>query len=265
LPNEFGTDDISKWQQFTILDMIAPDYFRFKLMSFTFALSILVTILLPMGVDSISTRKPTNGKFDTIVSVKSKNAVTGIYKADDPSLSLTNYMKLPVEQYAVIKLPLGATLSKTKDSDEFKLEVPNVKFFHLECKPTVYCVVSKSTANNMVTITSQKCILGGSPIVDSLNSHYKFNVITQFTWADMKFDKSIISNSKILVYVDPPLIFKAFPKSLLESTGNFVMQVALNGVERMFIKALSEDYEKWATNKSYRDMRAALSASSLKD
>ena len=36
-------------------------------------------------------------------------------------------------------------------------------------------------------------------------------------------------------------------------------QVALNGIERMFIKALSEDYAKWARDKSYRDQRAALS------
>jgi hypothetical protein len=62
-------------------------------------------------------------------------------------------------------------------------------------------------------------------MVDSLNSHYKFNVKTQFTWADTNKGSKIISNSKILVYIDPPLIFKAFPRSLLESTGNLVMQV----------------------------------------
>ena len=210
----------------------------------------------------VSTQQPMNSKFNTIVSVKSRNDIRSIYNAADPSVSLTNYMKLPVEQYALIKMPLGATLTKVKDSDEFKLEVPNVKFFHLECKPTCYCTVSKSTDDNKVTISSQKCILSGSPIVDSLNAHYKFNVVTQFTWADFKTGKSIISNSKILVYVDPPLIFKAFPKSVLESTGNFVMQGALNWVERMFIKSLAEDYEKWATDKAYREKRAALSIKS---
>lgn len=210
----------------------------------------------------VSTRRPTNSKFDTVVSVKSKNEVRDIFHTDDPNVSLTKYMNLPIEQYALIKLPLGATLTKEKDSAEFKLEVPNVKFFHLECKPTVYCTVSKSSSTDIITISSQKCLLSGSPIVDSLNGHYKFNVITQFTWADLKVGKSIISNSKIHVLVDPPLIFKAFPKSLLETTGNLVMQVALNGVERMFIKSLSEDYKEWVTNKSYRDRRAALSASS---
>lgn len=224
------------------------------------ALSILALLRHSVGLDtSFFTRKPTNSKFNTIVSVQSRNEQTNIYSTAHSDLSLTTYMKLPVSQYALIKMPLGATLTKVLDTEEFKLEVPNVKFFHLECKPTVYCTVSKSEGGDVVTIRSEKCILGGSPIVDSLNAHYNFNVITQFTWIDKPREKSIVSNSKILVYVDPPFIFKAFPKALLESTGNLVMQVALNGVERMFIKALSEDYQKWATDEGYRIMRAALS------
>ena len=205
------------------------------------------------------TRMPTNSKFNTVVNVKSRNDVRNIYSTDDSDLSLTSYMKLPVSQYALIKMPLGATLTKVPNTEEFKLEVPNVKFFHLECKPTVYCTVSKSDRGDVVTIRSERCVLGGSPIVDSLNAHYKFNVMTQLTWTDQPKEKSIISNSKILVFVDPPFIFKPFPKSLLESTGNLVMQVALNGIEKMFIKSLSEDYHKWATNRAYREERAALS------
>ena len=73
----------------------------------------------------VSTRRPTNSKFDTIVSVKSRNEVRNIFHTDDPNVSLTRYMNLPIEQYALIKLPLGATLTKEDDSPEFKLTVPN--------------------------------------------------------------------------------------------------------------------------------------------
>ena len=223
-------------------------------------LSVLASSSHPSGMDtSFPNRQPTSSKFNTIVSVQSRNEQRGIYSTADSDLSLSTYMKLPVSQYALIKMPLGATLTKALDTEEFKLEVPKVKFFHLECKPTVYCTVSKSEGGDIVTIRSEKCILGGSPIVDSLNSHYNFNVMTQFTWIDKPREKAIISNSKILVFVDPPFIFKAFSKALLESTGNLVMQVALNGVERMFVKALAEDYRKWATEKEYRSLRAALS------
>lgn len=229
--------------------------------SLVIAISCVLILTRPtVALDStFFARKPTNSKFDTIVSVNSKNDQRNVYSTADDSLSLTNYMKLPVSQYALIKMPLGATLTKVKDTEEFKLEVPNVKFFHLECKPTVYCTVSKSDRGDVVTIRSEKCILGGSPMVDSLNAHYNFNVMTQFTWTDQPTVKTIMSTSKILVYVDPPFIFKPFPKSLLESTGNLVMQVALNGIEKMFIKSLSEDYQKWATNRAYREERAALS------
>lgn len=155
-------------------------------------------------------------------------------------------------------MPMQSTLSRIKDTEnEFLLEVPCVKFFHLLCKPTVYCTVTKSD-DGKITITSDKCILSGSPMIDSLNEHYKFNVITQFTWKDTKHQRVITSNSKILVLIDPPSIFKAFPKSLLESTGNLVMQLALGEIEKLFIKSLSKDYSKWATNKAYRDERAAM-------
>lgn len=157
-------------------------------------------------------------------------------------------------------MPLGAKLSRVGNTDEFVLEVPTVKFFHLVCQPTVFCKVT-AASDDTVTITSEKCILSGSKIVDSLNAHYKFNVMTQFKWSDTKQEKKILSNSKILVFIDPPMIFKPVPKRLLESTGNLVMQAALNFIEKEFIKSLSDDYEKWATDINYREKRAALSIS----
>jgi hypothetical protein len=76
-------------------------------------------------------------------------------------------------------------------------------------------------------------------------------------------EKKIISNSKIIVFIDPPLIFKPLPKKVLESAGNLVMQAALNFIEKEFIKSLTDDYVKWATDKNYREKRAAMSSSSI--
>mmetsp|Transcript_2682 Transcript_2682/g.2805 ORF Transcript_2682/g.2805 Transcript_2682/m.2805 type:complete len:270 (-) Transcript_2682:200-1009(-) len=228
---------------------------------------IQITFILVASSISIdkylSTRKPVSSNFNRIVSVNSRNEAKCGLNTDEIDTSLTTYMRLPVAQYACVKMPLGATLARVGNSDEFVLEVPTVQFFHLTCQPTVYCTVT-AAADDTVTITSEKCILSGSDVVDGLNAHYNFNVITQFSWRDVKIqEKKIISNSKIIVFIDPPLIFKPLPKKVLESAGNLVMQAALNFIEKEFIKSLTDDYVKWATDKNYREKRAAMSSSSI--
>lgn len=225
--------------------------------------SISVLLASSISIDKyLSTRKPISSNFNRIVSVNSRNEAKCGFNTDETDISLTTYMRLPVAQYACVKMPLGATLARVGNTDEFVLEVPTVQFFHLICQPTVYCTVT-AAADDTVTITSEKCILSGSDVVDGLNAHYNFNVITQFSWNDPKIqEKKIMSNSKIIVFIDPPLIFKPLPKRVLESAGNIVMQAALNFIEKEFIKSLTDDYVKWATDRSYREKRAAMSVSS---
>lgn len=91
---------------------------------------------------------------------------------------------------------------------------------------------------------------------------YAYMYIDIYTYLCIQ-EKKIISNSKIIVFIDPPLIFKPLPKKVLESAGNLVMQAALNFIEKEFIKSLTDDYVKWATDKNYREKRAAMSSSSI--
>jgi hypothetical protein len=168
-------------------------------------------------------------------------------------------MRLPSDQYVCIPLPARATLTR-QDVDEFLLRVPKVKFFHVECLPTVYCSVS--TEDNQVTIRSNKCILSGSDAVERLNSCYKFEVTTRFRWVDTKYDKRIISTSDILVFVNPPQPFKSIPSRVLEQTGNYVMKKALDFIELNFIQSLATDYGRWAVDPLYREERARKSSQS---
>lgn len=60
--------------------------------------------------------------FNTFVKVSSSFKAPCQFEADK-DVSLTDYMKLPVEQYVCIKMPLDATLERV-DQTLFALTVP---------------------------------------------------------------------------------------------------------------------------------------------
>jgi hypothetical protein len=153
-------------------------------------------------------------------------------------------------------MPMSSKLERIGGND-FLLTVPPVTFFDLKCSPEVFCQVEQ-IGGTKIRITSEKCRLSGSSFIERLNDCFKFKVVTDFTWKDTPIQRTIISNSDIIVYVEPPFPFSAFPKSLLEATGNFVMQVALNEIERSFIESLAKDYYKWVTDSKYRGERGSL-------
>ena len=83
-------------------------------------------------------------------------AIVKVNEADDvtPELSLASYMRLPVEQYVDVPLPLGAKMTKyfdetiREDEGFFELTIPGLKFFTLEVKPVVRVKVSVLTTDN---------------------------------------------------------------------------------------------------------------------
>eukprot|EP00597_Dinobryon_sp_UTEXLB2267_P008733 CAMPEP_0170093358 /NCGR_PEP_ID=MMETSP0019_2-20121128/26461_1 /TAXON_ID=98059 /ORGANISM="Dinobryon sp., Strain UTEXLB2267" /LENGTH=657 /DNA_ID=CAMNT_0010314179 /DNA_START=131 /DNA_END=2104 /DNA_ORIENTATION=+ len=210
-------------------------------------------------------------EFDTFVEVASSfeakcNPVApvpidSVNEMGEP-LSLSDYMRLPVDQYVCIKMPLDAVLERdsslignSDSSNRFILTVPPVRFFNLDVSPQLVCYVTQS--NDTVTICSKECVLRGSPFVVSLNGCYKIDIKTTFRWTDTPSKKSILSTSKIFVEVNPPSPFKFFGKPILESTGNLAMSIALRQIENAFVQSLARDYERWVTDQEYRESRAA--------
>mmetsp|Transcript_5159 Transcript_5159/g.8284 ORF Transcript_5159/g.8284 Transcript_5159/m.8284 type:complete len:266 (-) Transcript_5159:115-912(-) len=193
--------------------------------------------------------------FDTRVKVNSRNQIPVIGTYDE-GYTLDRYMRLPVQEYVVLDMPMNSDLIRTGPSD-FELRVPPLKFLWMEVIPTVYCQVTSSA--RQVQITSEKCLLGGSDIVEGLNEAFKFKVCTTFSWIDTPSRKIIMSKSDIDVEVQPPGPFALVPKAVLEKTGDTVMRIALNQVEKSFISALAKDYLKWANSQAYREERTRLS------
>ena len=174
----------------------------------------------------------------------------------DRTVSLSDYMRLPVEQYVCIEMPLHAHLARL-NSNLFQLTVPPVTFFHLQVCPTVYCNVTQN--HTAVIIQSDKCNLEGSSYVRSLNSCFRFSIRTVFTWVDRPADQHILSSSDLFVEVDPPPPFASVPVPILEKTGQLAMTAAISFIEGEFIKSLAKDYARWATDEKYRLLRVQQS------
>eukprot|EP01031_Cornospumella_fuschlensis_P031806 gene31806-38449_t len=152
--------------------------------------------------------------FDVEVDVRSKFEAKCSLEAD-AGVSLSDYMRLPVEQYVCIQMPLNASLERLGGS-LFNLTVPPVRFFHLDVSPMLFCEVTQTP--DAVSITSSQCVLRGSPYVVGLNGCYKIDIRSSFRWKDTPEYRAICSESRIHVLVDPPSPFKFFGKRVLEST-----------------------------------------------
>lgn len=273
-----------------------------RAMASTAILIIIVSAINLQTSLGFSFVAPPSPRFkDTKVSVDGKATVAIVPPPLQDTLShnvtLTDYMQLPVEQYVLIPMPLGSSLSKIEDNKEtyfssksvedteFELVVPTITFFKLSLTPVVYATVQPH--KNRVVISSSKCILRGSPFIEKvkLNDRFDFTVKTTLTWNDAlsqqtnlaqennqngymndvvengnnSMECSITADSWINVDVDVPRPFNAIPKSVLERTANAAMKLSLKYIQANFVENLSVDYNKWATDLEYRKYRASLS------
>lgn len=243
---------------------------------------ILVIIIAITPPSSLGFSVAPSRRKDTKVAVDGKATATIIpplrLHALSHNITLTNYMQLPVEQYVLIPMPLGSSLTRVDNNDvnfssnsddtKFELVVPTITFVKLSLTPVVYASVQPQ--KNQVVISSTKCILRGSPFIEKvqLNSRFDFSVTTTLTWEDalqlnLKDDKSktcsIRAETYIDVDVDVPFPFTTIPKKALVLTANAAMKLSLKFIQANFVESLAKDYKKWANDVEYRNYRASLS------
>lgn len=278
----------------------------------SYAVIILTAALLAVttrGFSFSSIQKKhssTNTKFDTKVAVNGQSVVT-VYPpshAASNNLTLATYMRLPVEQYVLLPMPLGSSLTRieeekgkhnpdggiaiptTQSSKEtvFELQVPTIAFFNLRLQPVVYATVRPH--RDRIVISSSKCLLHGSPFIDKvrLNERFVFHVQCTLTWSDPSAREhrpskrstnndertspsacTITADTSIDVDVDVPRPFDSIPRRILQKTGNAAMKLSMKYVQRSFVENLGRDYEKWAKDVGYREYRASLSKDDTED
>lgn len=199
--------------------------------------------------------------LDTQVRV-SGSAVTPVdvpTHVDLDSNTLTEYMRLPVEQYALVPMPLNATLSRIPSNNKFELRVPPMRFLWLEVQPVVEADVALEP--HRVVISSDKCRLIGSPFLSKvqMNERFNFSAYTELTWNDARNENSTISAQTLIeVDVDRPFPFRTMPKRAIEKVGNTAMRLSMNFILKSFLQGLASDYQLWASDATYRARRSEL-------
>ena len=212
--------------------------------------------------------------FDTQVRVATTCSVR-LPRGAPREPSLTEYMRLPTAQYALLDLPYGASLERLGPGDDgdveaaaaaaaegadlFLLKVPPVQFFFLRVEPNVYATVE--ARDESVVVESSRCLLLGSDALIErigLNEAFEFTVRATMTWTDdgAADARTIDCDTSLAVDVAPPGPFRAMPKAILERTGNAVMRVATDQVLRGFLRTLVQDYDLWGSDAAYRERRA---------
>jgi len=189
---------------------------------------------------------PATRQYDTHVRVSSR-LTRRIPTSAPREPSLTEYMRLPTAQYALLDLPMGANLERAPpppgaaaDVEHFLLVVPPVRFFFLTVEPNVKCTVE--TTDDSVVVAGRECVLEGSDgIIRSINRAFVFEVIAKMTWVDSADHRRIDCAVDLRVDVAPPGPFRAMPRRVLETTGNAVMRVATDQILNGFLQTLVRD------------------------
>ena len=260
-------------------------------MFFPVILSIMIALLFPSESPPSVARAFTASSAhvervkDTRVDVghRSRARVALDQSPHAQNVTLSQYMRLPVEQYVLIKLPLNSELTKldagsaarevkearagdvsemeSNNTGSFKLLVPPVTFTNLTVQPVVFAAVE--CRENEVVIHSHECILRGSEFIErtSLNERFDFKVETTLTWEDNAdlSDSFIYANTRIEVDVDVPRPFSRIPKLILQRIGNAAVKISLKVIQGTFVENLADDYLKWSQDEPYRLHRASLS------
>jgi hypothetical protein len=170
---------------------------------------------------------------------------------------LDEYMRLPVEAYCAIPLPMRAELSRV-DAKFFALRVPPLHFAvpgnPITMEPRVMARVEAKP--NCVRISSDQCTLVGSPIVESLrlNECFAFRVLVLLTW-DAGAAPCMSADSRIEVDVETPGLFRLLPRSLLQAIVSAATAVVLDSLLKAFLRNLAADHGRWSTDAAYRDAR----------
>jgi hypothetical protein len=63
-----------------------------------------------------------------------------VIQQHDPGAGLEQYMRLPVSQFVLVKVPLGSTLRRI-GSELFEIVVPKLELFGIWIQPRVKCTV----------------------------------------------------------------------------------------------------------------------------
>jgi len=170
--------------------------------------------------------------------------------------ALDNFMKLPVEQYAVLE----ASEIQRLGPNLFELKGPRMEFFNIWVEPRLRVTVTQDLGDEdtlpSVTLSSDTAEVDGSDFVRSLNSKFNIGWTTKLTWKAAPGSKGEISgDAKLNLDTEVIAPFSLMPRPAFNASVQAVLDSMLPPVLGIFMSRLGQDYTKWASDSDYRAAR----------
>lgn len=118
-----------------------------------------------------------------------------------------------------------------------------------------------------VQLITETCEIYGSDVLHNLNLDGRFcmSFVATLSWKSSTSKAlpngngrgRIIADARIDVWSETEPPFNLMPKEFLEASGNVPMDGLMKALLPLFLANLQNDYQKWATNETYRAQRAA--------
>jgi len=173
---------------------------------------------------------------------------------------LENYMRLPVEQYAVLD---GANITRVGRND-FKLAVPRIEFFDIWIEPVLEVTVEFEEAADAppkVVMRAKRCNISGSRWIEDMriNDKFEMDFRAELRWkaaaGSCGGPGKLFCKTALEVYCEALQPFAVLPRPTLEGSCNAVLSTFGPSIMRLFLEKLSQDYHRWSRDSSYRELR----------
>ncbi|MEM9163027.1 MAG: DUF1997 domain-containing protein [Cyanobacteria bacterium P01_F01_bin.4] len=128
------------------------------------------------------------------------------------------------------------------EEDIFRLRMRSLRFMMLALEPVTDIRVW--LCQGRVMIQSQGCYLSGH---ESLNNRFSLDLQGVLEPLTSAGETTLSGQANLQVRVDLPAAFRLTPKSILETTGNGILNGVLLTIKQRLLHRLVADYEIWAT------------------
>lgn len=157
----------------------------------------------------------------------------------DQPIPIQNYMRQPQR---LIKALVDPNRTEQLSAECFRLKMQPVSFIMLSVQPIVDMQVW-AELDGTIHLKSVGCEIRG---VEYINQRFSLDLNGRLAPQQINGVTHLVGRANLEVQVDVPPLLWLTPKSLLESTGNALLNSVLSTVRHRLIHQLLVDYRSWA-------------------
>jgi hypothetical protein len=125
----------------------------------------------------------------------------------------------------------------------FRLKVRPIRFLGISLQPV--CDVEVWLEDGGVRLHSDHCEIEG---YDAINQRFSLNLDGYLVTQPTEKGQKLRGQANLRVSVDLPQAMRLTPKSLIERTGNGLLNGILIALKQRLMRQLIEDYSEWASS-----------------